>query len=744
MYIERPVRWLSQTLVTAVIIAGSLLTFSPPASADPVYGIPSLSYSGVSNPPTSDKPQSKLWWNAGSWWADMWNTGTGWSIFRLDRATETWVNTGIVNDTRGSTLADTLWDGSHLYIASHVVTITGDGTPNPSLPGKPAYLYRYSYSGGTYTLDSGFPTVITNNSSESMTIDLDSTGTVWATWTQVAGNATSGYTNSVYVNYGINQGTSWAAPYLIPVANPNPGPDDISAVVAYGSNKLGVMWSDHLTGSMWWATRTDGTSPTATSSWKVQPAVQGKGLPDDHLNLKTLQADTSGRVFAAVKTSLNDTSSDPTLPQLLLLVFKPGTGSFTSSTISVAGDCVTRPQIVLDTQNNLVRAFQTAPPTSVSGCAYSGVAGSIYEKTASMDNPVFAAGRGTPVIQSASSSNMNDVTTTKQSVNNTTGIVVMASDNVAKRYWFSDRPLGPVTPPAPVAAFTVTPTTGAAPLAVTFTDTSTGTPTSWAWTFGDGGTSTTQNPSHTYTTAGTYTAQLTATNTTGSTTATTAITVNPVTPPAGAVTVVSSSTASSGTASTAAAIAAPAGTAAGDVLIAAITADFSPTMASVPTGWTAIVNGLGINSSSTSGARAFVYYHVVGTSDPASYTWTLSTAVKWGGGITAYRGVNNTTPLDSPVVTALDTTYSATSITAPSVTTASNGAMLIGGGACDCSAPVFSPPSGWTERWEAPAGQIAELADRVQATAGASGTATWTMSGARAVAVWRTALKPAS
>ncbi|MCO4273382.1 hypothetical protein NG701_02895, partial [Pseudarthrobacter sp. HLT3-5] len=248
--------------------------------------------------------------------------------------------------------------------------------------------------------------------------------------------------------------------------------------------------------------------------------------------------------------------------------------------------------------------------------------------------------------------------------------------------------------------------------------------------------------SHTYTTAGTYTAELTATNSTGSTSATTTITVNPV-PPAG-VTVVNSSSASASTASANVTIAAPAGTAAGDVLIAAITADFSPTMSSVPTGWTPIVNGLGINSSSNSGSRAFVYYHVVGTSDPASYTWTLSTAVKWGGGITAYRGVNNTTPLDSPVVTALDTTYSATSITAPSVTTATAGAMLIGGGACDCSAPVFSPPSGWTERWEAPAGQIAELADRFQATAGASGTATWTMSAARAVAVWRTALKPAA
>jgi len=737
---------LRKALVLALIAGLALLGWAPPASADPVYGTQSIAYSGVANPPTSDKPQSKLWWNDGSWWADMWTSGSGWSIYRLDRPTATWVNTGLVNDSRGSTLADTMWDGSHLYIASHVVTVSTDANPKPSASGQPAYLYRYSYSGGKYTLDAGFPTVITDNSSESMTIDEDSTGAIWATWTQVAGNSTSGFTNTVYVNNSAAGGTSWATPFVIPVSNPHPAADDISAVVSFAKNKIGVMWSDQLTGSVWWATRTDGTSPTASSSWNFQPAIQGKGQADDHMNLKSLQADTSGRVFAAVKTSLNDTSTDPTLPQLLLLVFKPGTGAFTQSKISSVGDCVSRPQIVLDTQNNLVHAFQTAPPTSVSGCAYSGVAGSIYEKTASMDNPSFGSGRGTPVIQSASSSNMNDVTTTKQGVDSSTGIVVMASDNVAKRYWYSDRPLGPATT-APVASFTASPTSGTAPLNVTFTDTSTGSPTSWAWDFGDGGTSTAQNPSHSYAAAGTYTAKLTATNSGGSSSASTTITVtsSSTPPPTTGVTVVGSSTTYSGTAVTGVSISAPAGTAAGDVLVAAITADTNPGMASVPAGWTAMVNGLSINSTSTSGARAYVYYHVVGASDPASYAWTLSAAAKWGGGITGYRGVNNTTPLDAPVVTALDGSYNATSITAPSTTTASNGAMVIGGVGCDCAAPMVSaPPSGWTQRWQAAGGQIAELAGKVQATAGATGTATWTLSAARAVVAWQAALKPAS
>ncbi len=68
----------------------------------------------------------------------------------------------------------------------------------------------------------------------------------------------------------------------------------------------------------------------------------------------------------------------------------------------------------------------------------------------------------------------------------------------------------------PTANFSGSPTSGVAPLAVNFTDSSTDAPTSWSWTFGDGGSSTDQNPSHSYTTAGTYSVSLTASNTYGS------------------------------------------------------------------------------------------------------------------------------------------------------------------------------------------------------------------------------------
>lgn len=73
---------------------------------------------------------------------------------------------------------------------------------------------------------------------------------------------------------------------------------------------------------------------------------------------------------------------------------------------------------------------------------------------------------------------------------------------------------------APVAAFISNVSEGSVPLNVKFIDSSTNSPTSWVWSFGDGGTSTERSPVHTYTTAGTYTVTLTATNAGGSNTIT--------------------------------------------------------------------------------------------------------------------------------------------------------------------------------------------------------------------------------
>ena len=70
------------------------------------------------------------------------------------------------------------------------------------------------------------------------------------------------------------------------------------------------------------------------------------------------------------------------------------------------------------------------------------------------------------------------------------------------------------TSPPLTANASASPTSGQAPLTVSFTGSATGgtSPYSYRWTFGDGGSSTSQNPSHAYSSAGSYTATLTVTD----------------------------------------------------------------------------------------------------------------------------------------------------------------------------------------------------------------------------------------
>lgn len=62
-----------------------------------------------------------LWWNDGSWWGSLWDTTSqDFHIFRLELSTQTWIDSGVTLDPRANTHADVLWDGTHLYVASHV------------------------------------------------------------------------------------------------------------------------------------------------------------------------------------------------------------------------------------------------------------------------------------------------------------------------------------------------------------------------------------------------------------------------------------------------------------------------------------------------------------------------------------------------------------------------------------------------------------------------------------------------
>ena len=498
----------SRALTAALaLIVGLVVCMPQAASAAADVGYQDYAYAGTSSPNGTKRAESSLWFNDGSWWGNMWEPTSGdFHIFRLDPVTQIWRDTGTAVDTRSGTHADTLWDGQRLYIASHVHA-------NTPASGHPTYLFRFSYDplAKRYTREAGFPAQINNYSSKAVTIDKDSTGKLWATWMQGT---------QVYVNRSLGDDSTWGTPFVPPVTGTTVTNDELSSLVAFGGQNIGLMWSNQTSSGTGYrfAVHRDGQPDT---TW--EPSAQarsGAESADDHINLK---ADSSGRVYAAIKTSLNS-ASDP-----LTEVLVRGTdGSWSRAVAGTVAECPNRPMVLIDEEHDVLHLLQTGPSPTAFSCTTSG--GTIYEKTAPLGALSFPAGRGTPIIQDGDSAAVHDVSSTKQIISAATGLAALAVNTSTSFYWHAYVDLGPPPQPtAPVASFVADVTSGRAPLEVKFTDTSTGGPTSWSWDFGDGATSTAQNPTHVYSTPGTYTVSLTAANSAGSDTETRAgyITVQP-------------------------------------------------------------------------------------------------------------------------------------------------------------------------------------------------------------------------
>jgi hypothetical protein len=435
----------NRALFATLLIFG--IFFSAPG-LQPVHavngvGIKDFLYTGATAP-TGQKPQSKLWHNDGLWWGVLFNKTSGkFEIYRLNWATQTWSTTGTAVDSRAKSSADALWDGSKLYTVSAVpVGTTGD-------VGIKLMRYSYNSSTQTYSVDSNFPVVLASSAIETVVMDKDSSGMLWVTYTNT--NTSGG--RKVLVTHSLGNDTTWVTPYVIQATGAsNLSIDDISTIVAY-NGKIGVMWSNQNDNTVYFASHVDGTGDNL---WILNPALQGPKYADDHMNIKSLQADSSGQVYAAVKTSLNDvlpsTSSEP----LILLLELDNNGSWSRRTVARVSDNHTRPIVLLDVENRQVYVFMTYQyGTQTSGA--------IYYKTSSLDNKgvQFPEGVGMPFIEFSTDTHINNISSTKQPLNGTTNLVAIAGDDTSRYYFhnFIDLPnSGPMATPTNTTLPTNTPT----------------------------------------------------------------------------------------------------------------------------------------------------------------------------------------------------------------------------------------------------------------------------------------------
>jgi hypothetical protein len=715
-------------LVPAAVVASALLVTS--ASATPVtQGFRDFSYGTSASAPTADKPQSKLWFHDGRWWGVLFNSATRrFEIYGFNRGsqdTNAWTSTGTVVEDRRTSQSDARMSGSKLYVVTHLKA--GSTNANTAITFK-----RYGYTAGsapgtgTYTLETS--RTVRNKAVESATVDRDSTGKLWMTWTEDNGAGR----RAVFVTHTQATDTDFVTPYVLPAANAdNLGGDDISTLVASGG-KIGVLYSNQTTAELQFATHLD--TEANDRAWTTTTLCRATGCPDDHLNIKDLDGG-NGQAFAVVKTSLNDTGGPGSAPLIVLYNINmggtapPSPPTFASHTVWTVADDVTRAITVLDKGARDVYVFGAAP------CCSGGI---IYMKRSAMANPTFAAGLGTPFIQSAQDPKINNPTSTKQSVDGTTGLLVLAGDDSTRFYLHNFLSLGGGTPPPPDTtppdtAIDSGPSGTVTSTSATFAFSSSEAGSTFACSL-DGATASACNSPTTYSSLGpgTHTFTVRATDAAGNTDATPASrtwTIDTSSPP-GTIRRESVSTLLTSTASTTRTLSKPAGTTPGDLLVSCLTLT-GGSVTAAPAGWSPIASVTG-----ASNPRVFGYYKVATASEPADYTWT-TTSVTGSAGIARYSGASG---LDG-AATSDASNIAATSAALPEVTTTTANVMLVGCMGINSGSTTITAPSGLTQAWELGV-RVSELDDGVQATAGASGTKTWTFSASRAWAGWLVGLRP--
>ncbi|UEL28569.1 Ig-like domain-containing protein [Pseudarthrobacter sp. L1SW] len=447
-------------LTALLVVVGALVSPVAASAAAGDVGDEGPSHSGTGTPTGTKRAESVLWFNDGVWWGNLWDTASSdFHIFRFNGSTRSWTDTGVATETRANTHHDVLWDGTTLYVASH--QFVNDGLP--AEPNFPTMMRRYSYDSikNTYSLLSS--TQINNYKVETLSIDKDSTGRVWATWQQG---------NKIYLNVTGTDGKTWGTPFQHPATLSNVSVDDTSAVIAF-DGKMGLMWSRQVgdaTDGMYWSYHND--SDTSKTAWTAPvAAVKGQRSGDDHMNLKWLDS-ADGQVFAAIKTSFTSNSE----PLIQLLALNATTSAWSAHTIANVAECPNRVIVLIDesTSPKTLRTFATYPKPSgtknAGVCTSSG--GAIYEKSAPVSDPgKLATAAKTPRIVDADQY-VHNVTSTKQNLNNAargtgnSGLLVLADVNATSRYWHFYEPSsggGDTTAPTVTAT---SPAAGATAVAV--------------------------------------------------------------------------------------------------------------------------------------------------------------------------------------------------------------------------------------------------------------------------------------
>ncbi len=460
------------TLLGITLISVSVISFILQSAS--AQSAPDLGFPGTTESPTV---KSQMWIQDSTWWGIFSDGSSGLHFYK--RVGSDFVKGNLVNSNVLGR-PDTLWDGTNLF-----VLVQEDETQ--------ARLYKYSYSAGTdqYELLPGFPvTLPLTGLPVSAVIAKDSNQKLWVAY--AGGESGSGGDSSIHVIWSTSDHLTWDTTGIVLETQTATNATEVAAIAAFndGAPKIGVFFSNQRLGQYAFRYHLD---TDLEASWSAKEIVDTNGLTGTSGiagEYASITAAPDGRVLAVGNDEIGNGH---------VHLYVRSTAGTWAPRIVVTGATSqpSRPLILLDTENNAIY------------CVYrdSAFNKSIFYTRADLANPTsFVPGQ---IFISAKSS---EPTSTKQHLNSSTDLIAASSQD-GEIYW---NVLDLST--APVASFTAVPTSGDAPLAVTFVDTSVddGPIVGHLWNFGDGFTSTEPNPIHVFR-AGSWNVTLQVTDSSGNT-----------------------------------------------------------------------------------------------------------------------------------------------------------------------------------------------------------------------------------
>jgi hypothetical protein len=246
--------------------------------------------------PTKDKPQSKLWFAQGAWWAWLPVVG-GSSVWK--RTAEGWQRQGHLDAAlQGFPGQADVWADADTATA---VLVARDALAVLSLRWSQA-ARRYELAAPP-TLLRAPPLPAGESGIETATIARDGRGHWWLAYNWQRGMFVRHSTDSTIA--------AWSAP--IAVSTAKAAADDLCLIVALPGS-IAMVWSDQAHDAVYFRQHDDAAPP---DTWKpIETAASGGKTADDHLNAAVAE---DGTVYLATKNSVDAMGQ----PQLVLRIRQP-------------------------------------------------------------------------------------------------------------------------------------------------------------------------------------------------------------------------------------------------------------------------------------------------------------------------------------------------------------------------------------------------------------------------------------